>query len=191
MDDISEFLETSGLLHGCVPSLKGGSFYWQKPQFQARFFGNIALVADPVHAVCLGITKDSPKGYLAGVTIGKPTGMATIPDILLGFIDGSGAWVWAAGYGEIINLHSFTGFEYPQGDVWPVWLTFGDCKGLREHLLGASTSPSMDISENLRRRTCRRFWEASKEEFIRTSWAPHRLRWCLDTDEYRDFFSAA
>ncbi len=188
MDEIGTFLLESGLLDGCVPSLDEYPEYWYKPdQFTSRFFGRISLVCNPIHAVCLSLQlKDRHYG---GVSIGYPKCVPTLPDLLLGFITKDGVWRWAADGGCVVNLHAVdVDPAYPDGIAWPVWFTFGDCDGFRREIVLQKT-PLFDLTDALRQHLCADFWAVAKQEFIQTTWAPHRLAWCLDTEEYNEIFS--
>ena len=182
---IASFLERTGLLGGRIPSLDGAP--WFCDEFQALVVDGIALVRHPAHAIMMSIFG---AGVAGGVCVGRAHGLATLPDLLLGYVDRVGAWHWGGGeYGLVVNLHHPTRVNFPCDTVWPVWFTFGDYQGDRENVV-RSGQLLYDLSENLRKLRCEAFWGVAKEEFIRETWAPSRLPWCLDVDEYREIFSA-
>lgn len=110
---------------------------------------------------------------------------AYVPDVLLGFVDEEGRWYWADAETCCgINLHRLTCKSHPP-NTWPVWLTIADVDA-REKLRRGP--PRIDLLRILQRYKCARFWERSFEEFIRTTWHPSRLQWCLDVEDYQDFF---
>lgn len=181
-EHIAKFLATTGLLHGRIPSLKRAR-RWDTYGFRAVVWHGIALVHAPAHAVCLSIAKTP--GYVGGVSIGTPRGLASLPDVLVGFLDEFGRWHWPGDHGTAVNLHVAEG-KFPSGlRCWPVWFTFGNYHGERELLIKGS--PSVDLSGHIAALERARFWEASKHEFIQKTWAPSRLSWCLDTEDLEAF----
>lgn len=183
---IAMFLERSGLLRGHVPSMRTTFFHGDAFAAWVDAATGIAVVGSPMHAVCLGMGGDAH----AGVCVGYPRAHPLIPDLLLGAIDEAGRWHWAGGAaGEVLNTHRLSALarhRLPLGrPAWPVWLTYGSCSGERAALI-ASRRDSFDLSEAFRRAGALRFWgdDATKHEFIRTTWAPARLvDWCLDAEE--------
>lgn len=135
----------------------------------------------PERVVELGIMHPD---VCAGISLGRSR--VGVPDILLGFVDIRGRWHWASTYCSI-NLHSKVPATatFPDVPAWPVWLTITDLPS-RKRL--AHGPPSIDMLAILARYTRARFWDAAFEEFIRTTWHPTRLHWCLDTDDHDDFF---
>ena len=188
------FLEDSGLLRGRIPSLKRAQL-WMRGEFRASVQHGIALVENPVHAVCLSVlARNKPKGYLGGVTVGRPQGLATLPDIFVGVIDLGGVWHWAGSEtGCVVNLHAVgrdapaPGYPTPSG--WPVFFVFGDCHPYRERWVRAGTRV-VDLCERVKREVCAAFWREAQKEFAEAAWAPHRLPWFLDHEEYVDIFSS-
>lgn len=182
MEDIVQFLNET-FVEGRAPSLDGAPRWWHG-KFQALIRGKVAFVKDPIHAVCLGIV-DAP--VVGGLTFGTPGCIETLPDLLLGVVDGSGTFRWAGGgYGEIVSLHSGRRPSFGS-DGWPVWFTFASHDGLRQDLI-SSGQHVVDLSEHWRRRKALEFWDTSKKEFVEMTWAPCRLAWCLEWDEYSDIF---
>lgn len=181
---ILTFLETSGLLNGQIPS-------------EYFFKDDIVCVREPVDVVRLGIrhshlSKTHPfPTMIAGVSIGAHPRECypTVPDILLGILcRDTGTWEWAGDHpGHIINLHAVNEFTYKDG--FPVWLTFAHCPGAREDLIKSKTK-EFDVYESIVSKQRILFWESTYEEFIRTTWHPTRLKWCVDTDEYCEIFSS-
>jgi hypothetical protein len=174
---------------------------WMEGHFHDRFhtwFPNenpISLVENPVHAVCMKLSmQQAPKPvYIGGISFGMYRHFPTLlPDVLLGFVDDVGRWHWAGGnHGEVFNLHALDGdVTFPADrDAWPVWFTFGDHAEYRTDLI-ASTQTHIDIYESHRRHARTEFWKRVTREFIETTWAPHRLSWCLDHEEYTELFSS-
>ena len=182
---IAAFLNSTGLLVGRIPSLDAAP--WFRDEFQALVVGDIALVRHPAHAIMMSIFG---AGIAGGVCVGRAHGLASLPDLLLGYVDRRGTWHWGGGeYGLVVNLHHPTRVNFPCDTVWPVWYTFGDYQGDREDVI-LGNRLTYDLTEDLRELRCRAFWDVAKEEFIRETWAPERLPWCLDVDEYREIFSA-
>ena len=180
---ILAFLETSGVVSGHIPP-------------KNFFCEDIVCVREPVDVVRLGIrhshlAKSHPfPTMFAGVSIGAHPRecLQTVPDMLLGVLHET-TWEWAGDYpGCIINLHAADTFTYKDG--FPVWLTFAHhCHGAREHLIRSKTK-EFDVYESVIAKRRIQFWESSYEEFIRTTWHPSRLEWCVDIDESREIFSS-
>ena len=184
--DLACWMDSSGLLAGRVPSLAHTPTTYWHGEIHAIVCAEtgIACVSEPSHAVCLGITKQAR----AGVSIGRPRGLATIPDLVLGGIDRRGFWHWANdAHGMVVNLHAAAMHVRFPCDVWPVYLTFGSCDADSERATLIRDRAHLDVGEHLRRAAARRFWDLARQEFIAATWAPHRLlTWCLDTDELHD-----
>lgn len=123
----------------------------------------------------------------AGISIGHTR--IYVPDVLLGYIDDQHRWHWAdQEHACALNLHTCRQrVETPPGALWPVWLTITDCRA-RERL--QTVQPRIDLLRILQRDKARQFWEESLEEFIRVTWHPSRLHWCLDTDDHGFFYSS-
>ena len=76
----------------------------------------------------------------------------------------------------------------------PVWLTVGDIT-LRNEIRSAIRNNTLEFPEMrdvlddvLAAARRKAFWDASREDFIKTTWHPSRVfRWCLDTEEVADF----
>lgn len=210
-DFLAHFLESSGLLVGRIPAMHTIPV-WMEGYFVERFHtwfpddNPISLVEEPIHAVCLKLqqnllqqnliegknrTSVPTPVYVGGISFGMRRHFPTLlPDVLLGFVDDIGIWHWAGGnHGEVFNLHALDGdVTFPDRDAWPVWFTFGDHAEYRTDLI-TSKQTRIDIYESRRRRACATFWKGATYEFIATTWAPHRLPWCLDHEEYAELFS--
>lgn len=165
----------------------------------------VPCVAHPGDAVCLWY---DDKRLYGGVTVGKMplfaadrTPLDGFPvDMLLGWLDEpskSFRWALRGSSAVLVPLSMQQGclaelvadaMTVPH-TAEPVWLTFGD---LALHDVIQKTGdvcPDMttyldDILAEERRKA---FWEASHEEFIRTTWHPKRIiHWCLDVEEQKD-----
>jgi hypothetical protein len=186
--NIVQFLESSGLVRGEIPP-------------ENFTCGGIRCVKDPVDAIRLGIREDHPassSAFLAGCRVEKIVACISIgahpkecsvcvPDMLLGVLTPQKTWRWAGTEnGHVVNLHGGGGLEVCDG--WPVWLTYTRCDGPRRRLI-RSKIQEIDVYKDVLARRRTEFWNASYEEFIRKTWHPSRLAWCMDTDEYREIFS--
>lgn len=193
---LSEFLEGSGLLAGRVPRMPTLPRYTRNvlyyEPFHAWLQSGIAMVETPVEAVSLQIYLQfqAPKPlYIGGVSVGMGRFSLLLPDMLLGFIDVSGYWHWAGGHhGLVVNLHTKGEVIFPPTDAWPVWFTFADCEEYRKEFMWNQIE-HIDIYESTRRTLRAAFWERTRQEFIEKTWAPDRLPWCLDHEEYAELFS--
>ena len=187
-ESIAKYLVKSGLMAGRVPSIL--SCIPEGPlEFLHLVFHGIGLVHTPADAVVLGYHVDNTE-YIGGVSIGARPSSFRGADLLLGFIDTCGVWHWPVDgeYGTIFNLFSSSVPRHPRGAAWPVWFTFASCYPDRARV--AEKTHHIDIYENVRYHaaTMTRFWKDSFHEFIRTTWAPSRLEWCLDCEEREELF---
>jgi hypothetical protein len=174
-------------MSGRLVSLLGAP--WYSDEFQAWIMNDIAAIGEPVHAVCLSIMRHR---VLGGVCVGVPWGIPTLPDFLVGFVDDAGRWHWPGReFGHVVNLHAKDAtIAFPPEAVWPVWFTYSEYHGERETYVAPRPPRYLDVSESLRKASAAAFWERAKEEFIRTTWAPSRLAWCLDHEEATEIFSS-
>jgi len=195
---IAKYLVQSGLLAGRVPSIlrciPDGPL-----QFLHIVYHGIGVVHTPADAVVLGyhlrsVEIDTGRGsaekYVGGISIGTRPSSFRGADLLLGFIDTFGVWHWPVEgeYGTIFNLFSSSVPRYPRGAAWPVWFTFASCFPHRDRCI--ETMRHIDIYESMRYHaaTMTPFWKDSFHEFIRRTWAPSRLEWCLDSEEREALF---
>ena len=197
---LARFLESSGLLVGRIPAMHTVPI-WMEGHFYDGFHAwfpednPISLIEEPIHAVCMKLSMQHaiPKPvYIGGISFGMRRHFPTLlPDVLLGFVDDIGRWHWAGGnHGEVFNLHAMEGnVAFPDRKAWPVWFTFGDHAEYRTGLM-TSRHTCIDIYESQRRRARANFWKCATEEFIAATWAPERLPWCLDHEEYAELFSS-
>lgn len=141
------------------------------------------VLGSPESVVETGIMHPS---MCAGISIGRCR--VSVPDVLLGFLDTDGRWHWACPERRCcINVSVCVRRCTPPEESWPVWLTITDLQSRASLQKGP---PYIDVLRILMRYKRAQFWNDAFEEFIRTTWHPSRLDWCLDTEEHRDFFGA-
>lgn len=191
-ESIAKYLVKSGLLAGRVPSILScipdGELQFLHI-FPELVWHGIGVVHTPADAVVLGYHLNDTE-YVGGISIGTRPSSFRGADLLLGFIDTFGRWHWPVEgeYGTIFNLFASSVPRYPRGAAWPVWFTFASCFPDRDRCI--ETMRHIDIYENVRYHaaTMTPFWKDSFHEFIRTTWAPSRLEWCLDSEEREALF---
>lgn len=147
-----------------------------------NFSPGVQTHQDPEDVVLSGI-KDQALQY--GITIGKPP-RTFIPDVLLGFLDLSGRWVWPHSDrpGVAHNLNASIP-DMPLSHAYPVWLTV---TSVQHQQRLQRRKKHIDICGYIQHHLRQRFWIAALEEFTQRTWHPSRLlSWCLDTEESADF----
>jgi hypothetical protein len=154
---------------------------------ECNFFSSfvpLCTLQSPEQVVETGIVYPS---VCAGISIGGRWTRVYVPDVLLGFIDEDYRWHWADAENVCaVNLHSVRHkTDMLRQTGWPVWLTITDHQ-VRARLQQGG-APRIDLLRILQRYKARCFWKESLEEFIRITWHPSRLHWCLDTED-RGFF---